>query len=90
LGQRYTRSGALLTLGASGRIATRVGRVWAGYVFRAWRRGRSAVHLTALPYEQLLPLPLASVRRAARVEEPQVAHPGGVLYEPSLDSTLET
>jgi hypothetical protein len=43
------------------------------------RRGSSAVNLTALPYEQLLPLPLETVRRAARIEEPATAHPNGIL-----------
>ena len=86
LAQRYTRSGALLTFGASTRIVQGVGPSWLGYVGRAWRRGRSAVHLSALPYEKLLPLALDQVRRAAGIEEPSVAHRGGILCELPADA----
>jgi len=67
LAQRYSRSGLLLTLGASSKIVRFVGPGWLGSVWRAWRRGRGAVHLSALPYERMLPLPLESVRRAAGI-----------------------
>jgi hypothetical protein len=39
------------------------------------------VQLTALPYEELLPLPLNAVRRAVGIEDPDTAHRGGVLHE---------
>jgi len=81
LAQRYTRAGLLLTFGASSRIARIVGPRWGRYVWRAWRRGRAAANLSALPYESLLPLPLQSVRRAAGIEAPEAAHPGGLLQE---------
>jgi ubiquinone biosynthesis protein COQ4 len=86
LAQRYTRSGVLLTFGASSRIVQGVGTPWLRYVWRAWRRGRKAVHLTALPYEELLPLPLAEVRRAAGIDDPRTAHPGGILCDRPDDS----
>ena len=81
LAQRYSRSGLLLTLGAATRVSQGVGASWFPYLWRAYRRGRSAAYLTALPYEELLALPLAEVRAAAGIEAPEVAHPGGVLKE---------
>jgi len=48
------------------------------YLARAWRRGRRAAWLMALPYEDLLPLPLEEVRRSAAIEPGEVAHPGGI------------
>ena len=52
---------------------------WQRYLFRAYRRGRRAAQLTAVPYEELLPLPLAEVRRRLAIEPPSVAHPEGIL-----------
>ncbi|HSQ01379.1 MAG TPA: Coq4 family protein [Candidatus Dormibacteraeota bacterium] len=52
---------------------------WQRYLFRAYRRGRRAALLTPVPYEKLLPVPLAEVRRQLAIEPPQVAHPEGVL-----------
>ena len=52
---------------------------WQRYLFRAYRRGRRAAQLTAMPYEELLPLPLAEVRRRLAIEPPSVAHPEGIL-----------
>ena len=52
---------------------------WQRYLLRAWRRGRRATLLTVAPYEALLPLPLAEVRRRLAVAPPQVAHPEGIL-----------
>ncbi|HXK25269.1 MAG TPA: Coq4 family protein [Myxococcota bacterium] len=52
---------------------------WPRYLLRAWLRGRRAVLLAATPWEELLPLPLAEVRRRLRVSEPEQAHPGGIL-----------
>ena len=52
---------------------------WPRYLWRAYRRGRRAAQLSSVPYEELLPLPLAEVRRRLDVEPPQLAHPEGVL-----------
>jgi ubiquinone biosynthesis protein COQ4 len=52
---------------------------WPRYLYRAYRRGRRAALLTAVPYERLLPLPLAEVRALLGIEAPQVAHPEGIL-----------
>jgi ubiquinone biosynthesis protein COQ4 len=52
---------------------------WPRYLFRACRRGRRAALLTVAYYEELLPLPLADVRRRMAIDPPSVAHPGGVL-----------
>ena len=49
------------------------------YDFRAWQRGRRAASLVALPWEELLPLRLDTVRRLAGVERPEEAHPEGIL-----------
>jgi hypothetical protein len=40
-----------------------LGWPWLVYDFRAWRRGRRSTWLVALPWEELLPLPLDTVRR---------------------------
>lgn len=52
---------------------------WPRYLRRAYRRGRAAAFLPAAPYEELLPLPLAEVRRRLNIVPAQVAHPDGVL-----------
>lgn len=52
---------------------------WQRYLFRAWRRGRRASLLTTAAYEQLLPLPLADVRRQLRIRPQSESHPGGIL-----------
>lgn len=85
LAQRYTRGGTLLTLGASTRVVQEVGPSWLSYTWRAWRRGRNAVYLTALPYERLLPLPLHRVRHAVGIDDPAVAHPGGIVRGPQRE-----
>ena len=46
--------------------------------WEAWRRGRRAVLLAAQPFEELLPLPLAEVRRRLGIAAPRVAHPARV------------
>ena len=51
---------------------------WPRYLWRAYRRGRRAVLLTAAPYEELLPLPIAEVRRRLRIEPSAVWHPDGI------------
>ena len=77
--QTGSRSNLVLTIGASIRVLRRIGFSWLPYVWKAWRRGRSAVCLAALPWERLLPLPLDEVRAIAGVEPLEIAHPGGVL-----------
>ena len=52
---------------------------WQRYLFWAWRRGRQATLLTAAPYERLLALPLADVRRQLGIQPARDAHPGGIL-----------
>ena len=74
------RSHALLGLGIGfqmGRVLQR--RDWPGYLLRCWTRGRRAACLDLLPYEELLPLPLAAVREAVGVGDPDRVHPGGVI-----------
>jgi ubiquinone biosynthesis protein COQ4 len=77
--QTGSRANLVLTLGASLRAVRQIGLSWLPYVWKAWRRGRSAVCLAALPWETLLPLPLDEVRAIVRVAPPEIAHPGGVL-----------
>jgi ubiquinone biosynthesis protein COQ4 len=72
------RANALLSFGAGLRAFAAVGPRWIPYAWKAWRRGRRAVCLTALPYEDLLPLPLSEVRSAARIDPPDLAHPKGI------------
>ena len=77
--QTGSRSNLVLSVGASARVLRQVGFAWLPYVWKAWRRGRSALCLAALPWEKLLPLPLDEVRSLAGVEPPEIAHPTGVL-----------
>jgi ubiquinone biosynthesis protein COQ4 len=79
LAQFPGRGQAFLTLGAAFEAWRALGWRWLAYDFRAWRRGRRAAWLPALPFEELLPLQLETVRRLAGVAEAQEAHPGGVL-----------
>lgn len=51
---------------------------WPRYLWRAYRRGRRAKLLTAAPWEELLPLPLAEVRERLRVEPAAAWHPEGI------------
>ncbi|HEU4427732.1 MAG TPA: Coq4 family protein [Myxococcota bacterium] len=73
------RANALLTAGATLEVARSLGLGWLRYAHQAWRRGRRAVQLIALPWEELLPLRLATVRRIARVGEPEETHATGVI-----------
>lgn len=68
LGQVGGYSNLLLSLGANARMVGERGPGWLPYAWRAWRRGRRATCLGALPYEELLPLPLTAVRAAAGIE----------------------
>jgi ubiquinone biosynthesis protein COQ4 len=79
LAQLGGRGQTFLTLGAALEVARRLGWHWLGYDFRAWRRGRRAAWLPALPWEELLPLRLETVRRLARIAPASEVHPHGVL-----------
>lgn len=79
LGQLPGRVNRLLTLGASLEVMRVLGVAWLPYVYTAWRRGRRAVWLYALPWEELLARPLAEVREEANLEAPERVHPRGVL-----------
>jgi ubiquinone biosynthesis protein COQ4 len=61
------RANALLMIGAALRTWREAGLGWPLRLARAWRRGRSAGCLQALPYERLLREPLDDVRRLAVV-----------------------
>jgi ubiquinone biosynthesis protein COQ4 len=73
------RADGLLTLGAATQVWKALGARWLRYVFRAWRRGRRAAFLAALPWEDLLPLPLDTARGLMAIEPAEQAHPGGIL-----------
>lgn len=79
LAQLPGRANRLLTVGAATRGALELGPGFLRYMFRAWQRGRRAVWLPALPYEDLLAEPLTEVCRRARIAPPEVAHPQGIL-----------
>ena len=81
VGQAGGRGNAFLALGANLRVAQERGLGWLPYVWKAWRRGRRASCLNALPYEKLLALPLEEVRTAVGIEAPERAHPGGVVRD---------
>ncbi len=78
LAQLGGRAAALLTAGATLEAWRRLGSRWLRYAFRAWRRGRRATRLTLLPWEELLALPLETVRDVAAIEPSQWAHPEGI------------
>jgi ubiquinone biosynthesis protein COQ4 len=49
------------------------------YLYKAWRRGRRAVWLVPVPYEELLARPLDEVRASLAIDAPEHAHPRGIL-----------
>ena len=59
--------------------AKSLGLRWVLYDLRAWLRGRRASHLAGLPWEELLPMQLDTVRRLGGIEEARRAHPHGIL-----------
>jgi len=73
------RANRLLVFGATVRSMAETNLGFARYIFQAWRRGRAAVWLPALPYEELLDQPLDAVRSIAQVQRAEIAHPGGIL-----------
>ncbi len=66
-GQIGGRANAILGLLANLRLTREQGPAAAARAIRAWRRGRAAGCLGALPWEALLQEPLEEVRRAAGV-----------------------
>ena len=78
LAQNGGRITALLCTGAHLEAAPTLGIGWLRYELAAYRRGRRATWLVALPWEELLPLRLDTVRRLAWVEEASVAHREGI------------
>ena len=89
LAQVGGRGQAFLTFGAAFEVWRAIGWSWLVYDFRAWLRGRRSAWLVALPWEELLPLHLDTVRRLANVAAAQDIHPGGVLRG-SLDAPVYT
>ncbi len=87
LAQTGGRANLVLALGANLRVVQERGLRWIPYAWRAWRRGRRATCLAALPYEKLLPLPLDEVRAAAGIESPERAHPAGVIRDDPIAVT---
>ncbi len=80
LAQSGGRANWLLAIGTNVRLSFACGPRWLLYAFRAWRRGKRAACLTALPYEDLLELPLADVRAAVGLNAPEIDHLGGVAH----------
>lgn len=64
---------------------------WLRYLFRAWKRGRSAAWLPPVRYEDLLPHPLEDVRRLLRIPPARQVHPQGIIvasvYGPGVTMT---
>ena len=79
LAQYPGRGQAFLTIGAALEIWRRLGWRWLVYDWRTWRQGRRATWLVALPWEELLPLPVATVRRLAGIAEASETHAAGIL-----------
>jgi ubiquinone biosynthesis protein COQ4 len=73
------RANRFLMVGATLRAAAGQGIGFVRYMVQAWRRGRRARRLIALPYEALLAEPLDNVRQLAAIEPAASAHPAGIL-----------
>jgi ubiquinone biosynthesis protein COQ4 len=52
---------------------------WLRYLWRAWRRGRTAAWLPAVRWERLLPRPLDEVRASLRIRPAAAVHPDGIV-----------
>jgi ubiquinone biosynthesis protein COQ4 len=76
--QMSGRANRLLLIGATLRSVGDNGAALAREIYRAWRRGRRAVWLAALPYESLLAEPLDAVQGLASIEPAAIAHPNGI------------
>jgi ubiquinone biosynthesis protein COQ4 len=73
------RANGLLVLGAAARSVAETNLGFTRYLYQAWRRGRRAVWLPALAYEELLQQPLDALRSIARIAPAEDAHPSGIL-----------
>jgi ubiquinone biosynthesis protein COQ4 len=80
--QMHSRGMLLLVATAALLGPTRGAFAWQRYLARAFARGRRAVALQRVAFEELLPRPLGDVRRALRIAPPEIAHPGGVWEGP--------
>jgi len=83
------RANRLLVVGATLRAIATLGIGFGRYMHQAWRRGRQAVWLAALPYETLLAEPLDDVRALAGITPAGVAHPAGILCGSARNGRLE-
>ncbi len=88
LAQTGGHSNTFLTLGAAFDLWGSVGRGWPAYLLAAYRRGRHALPLIELPWEDLLPLPLEAVREIAGVEAAERTHPGGIMARTLRQTTV--
>lgn len=52
---------------------------WQRYLLRCWLRGRRAAPLAFQRWEELLERPLPEVRQRLRIEDPEHAHPHGIV-----------
>jgi ubiquinone biosynthesis protein Coq4 len=86
LAQVGGRAQTLLTVGAALELWRGLGWRWLRYDLRAWQRGRQASWLVALPWEDLLPLQVETVRALAGVAAVGDVHPEGVLRVTSRES----
>jgi len=84
------RANLLLLAGASVRSIQNTGVGLAREIYRAWRRGRRAAWLAALPYEELLAQPLDAVRARAGIEPADSAHPAGIPRGSRRDMSVPT
>ena len=73
------RAWGFLTLGTAIQAVRAEGPRWLPYLYRAWGRGRIASWSAALPFEELLPLPLAAARHIMGIGEPEATHAAGAL-----------
>jgi ubiquinone biosynthesis protein COQ4 len=72
------RANGLLTAGATARGGIEFGPSFLRYMYQAWHRGRRAAWLMAMPYEELLPQSLDTVRAFAAIVPAETAHPAGI------------
>ncbi len=78
-GQTRTRGIGMIVLAAAWRGPKNWSCHWQRYLLRAGWRGWRGRPLSWTRWEELLGQPLAEVRRRLRIEEPELAHPGGII-----------
>ncbi len=69
----------LLSLAAALSAWSTAGLRWPLYLHKVYRRGRRAVWLVPVPYEELLARSLDEVRASLAIDAPERAHPRGIL-----------